>query len=185
LVRSIPNRSCAIRSRQGGFTLFELLIAVVVAAVLLAIVVPGLSSFVNSSRLRASQSEFVSALTLARSEATKRGSDVAVSARGTVNGSEFLGGWLVCSDTNQDGDCDGGEPVIREYAALTGQMRFTAVVSNTTTKATQAAFNSRGFLKGNSLTFTLCGPTGTTKGYTIRLEQVGIADVVEGNNTCT
>ncbi len=171
--------------RLGGFTLVELLITLIVAAVLLAIVVPGLSSFVNSSRLRASQSEFVSALTLARSEATKRGSDVAVSARGTVDGSEFLGGWLVCSDTDQDGTCEDGEPVIREYAPLAGQVRFMARVGETTTKATSAAFNSRGFLKSAALKFTLCGPSGTTKSYTIRLEQVGIADVVEGNDTCT
>ncbi len=168
--------------RLRGFTLIELLTTLIVAAVLLAIVVPGLSSFVSSSRLRASQSEFVSALTLARSEATKRGSDVAVSARGTVAGSEFLGGWLVCSDTNRDGDC-AGEPVIREYAALTGQMRFSAKLGGA--NATSAAFNARGFLTSGTLTFTICGPSGTTRGYTIRLDPVGIADVEERNNACT
>ena len=175
----------ARRSGGRGFTLFELLITVIVAAVLLAIAVPGMSAFVTSSRLRASQSEFVSALTLARSEATKRGSDVAVSASGAVNGSEFLGGWMVCSDTDGNGACDAGEPVIREYAPLTGQMRFNAVLAGTTTKATSASFNSRGFLKSGSLKFTLCGPVGTTKSYTIRLEPVGIADVVEGTDPCT
>ena len=172
-------------ARARGFTLFELLITMIVAAVLLAIVVPGLSSFVNSSRLRATQSEFVSALTLARSEATRRGGEVVVSALGNADGSEFLGGWRVFSDTDGDGDLDDGEPVIREYAPLSGQLRFTATVGETTTKATSTTFNSRGFLKGPALKFTLCGPSGTTKGYTVRLEQVGIADVGEGNNTCT
>ena len=170
---------------MGGFTLFELLITLVVAAVLLAIVVPNLSSFVNSSRLRATQSEFVSALTLARSEATNLGRNVAVSARGDVAGSEFLGGWLVCSDTNGDGDCV-GEPLIREYAALAGQMRFTAKLGADPVKS--AAFNSRGFLTTGALTFVICGPSGTKRGYAIRLEPVGIADVVEfleGNAACT
>lgn len=175
-----------VTRRVAGFTLFELLMTLIVAAVLLAIVVPNLSSFVNSSRLRATQSEFVSALTLARSEATKLGRDVAVSARGDVAGSEFLGGWLVCSDTDRDGICEAGEPVIREYAALGGQMRFFAKLG--ANAATSAAFNSRGFLTTGALTFVICGPSGTKRGYAIRLEPVGIADVVEfleGNASCT
>ena len=170
---------------ERGFTLFELLITLIVAAALLAIVVPGMSTFVTSSRLRAAQSEFVSALTLARSEATKRGGEVVIEALGTVDGSEFLGGWRVFHDANGDGDFDAGETVIREYPALTGGVRFAAKVGDTTTKATSATFNSRGFLKTGFLKFTLCGPSGTTRGYTIRLEPIGIADVAEGNSTCT
>jgi type IV fimbrial biogenesis protein FimT len=164
-----------------GFTLFELLMTLIVAAVILAIAVPGLSGFVTSSRLRASQSEFVSALTLARSEATKRGSNVAVSAQGSVAGSEFLGGWKVCVDSNEDGGCT-GEVLIREYAPLTGQMRFSAQRAGDA--VTFAAFNSRGFLTTGSLTFKICGPSGTKRGYDVRLEQVGIADVKEDSETC-
>jgi type IV fimbrial biogenesis protein FimT len=169
--------------RARGFTLFELLMTMIVAAVLLALVVPGLSGFVTSSRLRATQSEFVSALALARSEATRRGSTVAVSARGEAAGSEFLGGWLVCVDTSLDGMCQSDEPPIREYAALAGNMRFTAKLGDVAAKS--AAFNSRGFLTTGALTFTICGPSGTKRGYTIRLEPVGIADVLEGSETCT
>ncbi len=176
-----------VTRRVGGFTLFELLITLIVAAVLLAIVVPNLSSFVSSSRLRATQSEFVSALTLARSEATKRGTDVVVEALGAVAGSKFVGGWRVVADTNGDGDLT-GEPVIREYAALAGQMKFTARVGETTDDVDRATFTSRGFLKGappTSLKFTLCGPPGSARSYTIKLEPIGIADVVEGTAACT
>ncbi len=177
---------------ERGFTLFELLMTLIVAAALLAFAVPGLSSFVTSSRLRAAQSEFVSALTLARSEATKRGGQVVVGAVGTTVGSEFLGGWRVFSDTNGDGDLDVGEPLVREYAPLLGQLRFsTWSGGNPLDLATRAAFNSRGFLAPTTentdpktLTFRLCGPPGTTRGYDIRLEPVGLADVVE-MNLCT
>ena len=172
------------RAQVLGFTLIELLVTVVLLAVVTAIAVPGLGQFVTNSRLRATQSEFVSALTLARSEATKRGGDVAISARGAVNDAEFVGGWLVCSDTDLNGVCDAGEPIIRQYDALQGQTRFKAVVGTTTTKVTSAAFNSRGFLNGPALNFTICGPVGTIKSYRIRLEPVGIADVVEAEDSC-
>lgn len=189
-VIAIPLGRCAPSER--GFTLFELLMTLIVAAALLAFAVPGLSSFVTSSRLRASQSEFVSALTLARSEATKRGGQVVVRAVGTTVGSEFLGGWRVFSDTDGNGDFDAGEPLVREYAPLLGQLRFSTWFGSTPSDvAIRAAFNSRGFLAPTTentdpkaLTFRLCGPPGTTRGFDIRLEPVGLTDVVE-MNLCT
>jgi type IV fimbrial biogenesis protein FimT len=175
-----PGCRSVARRPAAGFTLIELLTTLVVAAVLLAFIVPGLANFVSSSRLRASQSEFVSALTLARSEATKRGTQVAVSATAPVTGAEFNGGWRVFADANANGALDSGELVIREYPPLAGQVTFSTVGG-----ATLASFNSRGFLSpATTIDFKLCGPTGIKKGFSIKLEPVGLADVVEGDS-CT
>jgi type IV fimbrial biogenesis protein FimT len=178
-----PNKR--VTRRLGGFTLIELLITLIVAAVLVAIAVPALSQFVDSSRLRASQSELVSALTLARSEATKRGLNVVVEAMAPAVGVEFNQGWRVWVDADANGSYayNAGPPteeVVREYPAATGIVRFATVGG-----VTRATFNSRGFLTTGEIVFTVCGKAGVTKGYRIRLEPVGIADVEERNNACT
>lgn len=168
-------RMGARRCRGRGFTMVELLTTIVVLAVLLAIASPGLATFINSSRLRATHAELVSALTLARSEATKRGSMVVVQALAPVTGTEFSGGWQVFEDVNDNGSLDDGETVVRAYPALTGNQRFGTVGG-----VSMAAFNPRGFLKTSApVEFRLCGRTGFAVGYRILLEPVGLADVLE------
>ncbi len=181
----IDAKAPARRSGGRGFTLFELLITVIVAAVILAIAVPNLSLFVDSSRLRASQSELVSALTLARSEATKRGLNVVVEAVAPAAGVEFNQGWRVWVDADADGSYlyNAGPPteeIVREYPAATGNVRFSTVGG-----VTKATFNSRGFLTTGEIVFAVCGKPGVTRGYRIRLEPVGIADVEERIDACT
>ena len=166
--------------RERGFTMVELLVTLVVLAVLLALAAPNMSTFVNSSRLRSSHGELVSALTLARSEATKRGLPVTVKARGSTVGAEFSEGWDVFLDANANDVLDIGEKVIRAYPALTGNQRFGTVGGEV-----MAIFTNRGFLKAAApLRFKLCGQTGEPLGYRILLEPVGMADVVEDKTLC-
>lgn len=56
---------------QRGFTLFELLVTLLVMGVLFGIGLPNLLGFVRDNRMAASANEFVSALYAARSEAVK------------------------------------------------------------------------------------------------------------------
>lgn len=55
----------------AGFTLVELMVTLVVAAVILGIAVPNFTGLVNSSRLTAQANELVTGIQLARSEAIK------------------------------------------------------------------------------------------------------------------
>ncbi len=179
-VRAARPRMAALRGHGRGFTMVELLTTLVVLAVLLAIASPSMSKFVNNSRLRASHGELVSALTLARSEATKRGLSVVVKARGTTVGAEFSDGWDVFQDTNKNDALDAGEPVIRSYPALSGNQRF-----GTLGGELEAVFTNRGFLKSAAaVRFKLCGQVGEPRGYSILLEPVGLADVVEDDRLC-
>ena len=78
-------------------------------------------------------------------------------------------------DKNNNGVRDDDEELFRSYPALSGNQRFGTVGGVST-----AAFSPRGFLKSNArVQFSLCGQAGQAKGYEIKLEPVGLADVKE------
>jgi type IV fimbrial biogenesis protein FimT len=158
-----------------GFTLVELMVTVVVLAVILALGVPSMAGFVRTSKVRSAQSELIASLMLARSEAVKRGATVGIAASSPTTGNEFNAGWTVWVDTDVNGVVDAGEPVIRDYPTLNG-----AVVLATIGNVTNFAFNSSGFLTpATAVSFTVCGKDDPTKGFAIRLDPVGLADVQE------
>ena len=59
-----------------GVTLVELMVTIAVAAILLAVAVPGFRNLIVSNRLTATTNAFVAALNLARIEAVKRNARV-------------------------------------------------------------------------------------------------------------
>jgi len=161
------------RTLARGFTLIEMMTSIVVLAVILAIAVPNLAGFVRRSRVRGAQSELISSLMLARSEAAKRGVTVSVGASAPVAGSEFSAGWTVWIDTNADGAVNAGETVIRQYPDISS-----AVVISSSAGATPVSFASTGFLTpANTVNFKVCGKSDTTKGYAVALQPVGLADL--------
>lgn len=65
-------------SSVSGFTLAELMIVVAIAAILATIAIPGFKSLTQSQQVKNASFELYSSLTLARSEAIKRNSDVTI-----------------------------------------------------------------------------------------------------------
>ena len=59
--------------RNSGFTLFELIVVMALAAIFLTMGVPVFRDFIREQRIIAQTNGLVGALNLARSEATKRG----------------------------------------------------------------------------------------------------------------
>ena len=156
-----------------GFTLVELMITLAVLVITLAIAAPAMSGFVRSSQLSGTQTELIGALMLARSEATRRGSQVGVVAATPASGAEFTNGWKVWVDANGNGVLDAGETVVREYAA-----RKNSVTISTQGGETVASFKPTGFASA-TLTFKICGTAAPTRGYTVALAQVGLTDIKE------
>lgn len=84
-------------SSEQGFTLIELVVALSIAAILLAIAVPSYSGSRLNSQLRASSNDLLGSINLARSEAIKGGAVVTMcpSADGLACGGAWHHGWLV------------------------------------------------------------------------------------------
>lgn len=85
---------------QGGFTLIELMVTLVIAAVLMMVAVPSLTTYRRNAELTGITNTLVSAISLARGEAMKRGVSAMVVPTG--NGSDWTTGWVVFVDLNSD-----------------------------------------------------------------------------------
>ena len=109
------------RTPCGGFTLLELLMTLVIAAILLLTAAPLYRGWIADLELRNRGEALVNAMAFARAEALKRNSRVNLCptadfvACGTVGAWET--GWLVYADENRNGEIDADETVIRVEGA--------------------------------------------------------------------
>ncbi len=156
-----------------GFTLTELVIALVILGILTALGVPAYTEFVRNSRRAGVLNEFSAALNLARSEAVKRGVPVAVcrTADGANCGGTWTAGWLVF--VNLDGDSpavvDAGETVLRSYRVadpaytLTPNAPFTNFV----------AYQPNGGTNNTAGRFTYCDARGVRSARAVLINITG------------
>lgn len=105
-------------SRTSGFTLLELMVAISVAAVLLTMGVPSFTSTIRQNCAVSGANALLGVLTLARSEALKRGGHVTVCKSGDghacARGSSvsWTQGFLIFAETGAIGTLEAGEDVI-------------------------------------------------------------------------
>ncbi len=146
-------------------TLVELLLVLAMTTVLVTVAAPSFSSMLGSSKLTAASNALLSSMHLARSEAIKRGSRVALckSASGVscTPGGGWEQGWIVFHDSNNNGERDAGETIIEQTHPLPGALRLTGnatvakYVSFLSTGATKTV--GGGFQAG---TLTVCSQAG-------------------------
>jgi type IV fimbrial biogenesis protein FimT len=152
-----------LQPRQpAGFTLVELLIAIAIAAIVVTMAVPGMRAAVSSTRLTGYSNQLVGDLSLARSEAVKRGRRVVVER----TGANWENGWRVFVDTNGDGDfdddgdtiaCEDGEDcVLAVTAALAGGYTLRSALIDAAGNTVTSLFYRPSGLGGASGSFALC-----------------------------
>ncbi len=118
------------QKKSFGFTLIELIVTLVVAALILAIGVPSFLALIQNNRLTTSTNELVGSLNLARSEAIKRGIRVTAckSSDGAScsNAGNWAQGWIVFTDNDNNAAYNNAsETLLRVHEAVGGQITMT------------------------------------------------------------
>jgi len=106
-------------NQQSGFSLIELMAAVVCGGILLAIGLPAFGNFVKNSRLTTQTNDVLTAIHVARNEAVNRGHNVRVIS---INGdTDWAFGWEIRLDVDNNGSTDSPNTidiVLRSYDAI-------------------------------------------------------------------
>jgi type IV fimbrial biogenesis protein FimT len=108
---------------QRGFTLFELLVTILVMGVLFGIGVPNLLEFSRNNRMTATANDMLTSIMMARSEAVKQHLPVTLCASPEplaappacdldASDPDSNGGYIVFVDANADGVLDAGEDLV-------------------------------------------------------------------------
>jgi type IV fimbrial biogenesis protein FimT len=184
-------RRCALRARQAGVTLPELLTVSVIVALLVTIGMPSYRYVTTNNRLATESDALLGDLQFARAEAIREGQQVSVcvSKTGTscdsTNPPSWQEGWIIYSNPNNVTTVDTGDPLVRADKGFSGN-GDTFQSGNTTY---QINFSGSGFANvgGSSLQVTLHDSTANTL-YTrcLEINQAGMMNIVTNTTSgCT
>jgi len=152
---------------QIGLTMIELLVVLAIMGILAAIAAPSFLSLINSTQQNSTMTLLINDLNRARGEAIKRNQRMLVCQRTTDTscggGNNWQNGWLVCTDSDEDGTCDAAttsapNPIV-DRTAINSSLTLILAGSNALVR-----YNPDGTQgTGNAVTLTL---DGTWTGHT-------------------
>ena len=126
--------------RQAGFTMVELMVVVGMIAILTAIAVPNIISWLPNYRAKAAARDMISNFQKAKMEAVKRNTDVVINfttANATQAGSYRI--FVDDADPGTEGVFDAGEPILAQVNMPKNVSLYSASFLATTT----TGYNSR------------------------------------------
>ena len=155
------------RCLQCGFTLIELMVTISIAAVLMMIAIPSLTTYRRNAELTSVTNTLVASINTARGEALKRGlSSMVVPIN---NGTAWATGWVVFVDTDSS----------RTYSNATDTLVYTAPAPEgyiNITATGPASANSQIIFDASGYPKTAAGASGN---FTFRVERNDSADFSE------
>jgi len=104
-----------------GFTQIELMIAVAILAIITAVAMPAVGSFLQRNTLLAASNSMITSLNFTRSQAVTSNRRIIMCASSDIHideplcdgGNQWHNGWLIYVDANQNNQRDSGEPLLR------------------------------------------------------------------------
>jgi type IV fimbrial biogenesis protein FimT len=171
-------------SKMAGFTIIELMITLVVAAILLSVAAPSFRAIIQENRLTTDINTLAASLNLTRSEAITRGipatlckSNNTTSCVATAN---WHDGWIVFDESNDAGTIgtiDAGETIIRVVNGLSVDTTLEFEVGNN-----DIVYNPTGFTdSADAGKFKFCDDRNIPRGLDVsasgRVRTVTAADL--------
>lgn len=129
----MPDAKSRAPSRDGGYTLLELLVVIIIIGIVSAVAFPSFREMINANRLTGAANELVASLQIARAEAIRRNARVVIcpSTNGTSCGGADWGRHISFVDVNRDGAADDAlvlrDTVIDAPTQVLGSAAVTAV----------------------------------------------------------
>jgi type IV fimbrial biogenesis protein FimT len=120
-----------LRHNQRGFSLVELIVALVVVGTLVSMGIPSFTAWIQNSQLRTTSESTLAGLQLARAEAVRRNTRIQFTLAGASFQDWTIGCATVVGDLNADGvnDCPA---VIQSRTAAEGTANVVVAVDNAT-----------------------------------------------------
>lgn len=109
---------------QSGFTLYELLITLLVIGVVLALGIPNMSEFTQNSRMTATANDLHASFQLARTESARAKTNITICASSDPMAADsdcdgtWDQGYIVFVDNDGDIVRDAGEAILRAHGAI-------------------------------------------------------------------
>ena len=167
-------------ARQRAFSLFDLLVTLVVAASLTALAAPVFQQLTVRTRVTTQVNQLLTDLYLARSEAIKRGQPVVLcNSRDGLScnaDAAWHQGWVVFVDSNHNHRADPEESLIHVQGTQTGVETHLTASGGGTQRNHYFGFRADG-MSGKSGTFTVCEPSAPSFARAIIIYWTGRARV--------
>ena len=180
----------SIDHHAGGFSVVEVMVALAIAAILLAVGASAMGSFVKNNRVQGKTSELLRSLHFARSEAAKRKVRVVLcpsadpfattpSCGGTT--STWTTGYLVFASGDSNNTYQQETDALLRIGRAAGR-NLTVITNSTSNK--NLAYNADGTINedGNTARFAICDNRGGEVGRQINVAPVGRAALEKGTS---
>ncbi len=161
-----------------GLTLIELIVALAVITILIAIAGPNFTSLNTSNKLTAKLNSLAGDFALTRNEAVTRNSNITIAANIAATG--WSSGWKVFIDADADGIFDAGETQIKVSDAL-----GTGTIVITDSGTTSATYTRDGSQNAGSFWIKFCdsADSGNDKGKEIDVIASGRHSLIKGQGS--
>ncbi|MGM0517415.1 MAG: GspH/FimT family pseudopilin [Pseudomonadota bacterium] len=162
--------------KSHGFSLIELMMVLVVAAILLGIAIPSFTEIIKNNRLTSQTNSLLTSFSLARAEAITRRTTVAVctpqaGANSCQASTAWQDGWVVFVDEGKDGNWADDE-LLQQSGPLEGGNTLSA-------GRNVVRFGSDGLATGYNGTWLICDDRGIGDAHALILSNTGRARVAQ------